>query len=183
VGTVTVEITRVGEEPEIRVPMDLRKALAAAPLAQALWADITPIARRDWILWLSSAKQPETRGRLAALLGGDDKVDAMVEKTRDELRQQRTITVANAGKQDGKADFLVLLSPGSGSNAIAESAKFVSGDEKLKPLTEAIQAAKYHQTFPDETPVKIPRRGTMTCVSSGDCSLVLDLPEDVSSVD
>ena len=43
--TVTVEITRTGEEPETRVPMDLRKALAAAPLAQALWADITPIAR------------------------------------------------------------------------------------------------------------------------------------------
>ena len=61
--TVTVEITRAGEEPETRVPMDLRKALAAAPLAQALWADITPIARRDWILWISSAKQPETRRR------------------------------------------------------------------------------------------------------------------------
>jgi hypothetical protein len=60
---VTVEITRAGEEPETRVPMDLRKALAAAPLAQALWADITPIARRDWILWISSAKQPETRRR------------------------------------------------------------------------------------------------------------------------
>ena len=59
--TVTVEITRAGEEPETRVPMDLRKGLAAAPLAQALWADITPIARRDWILWISSAKQPETR--------------------------------------------------------------------------------------------------------------------------
>ena len=44
--TVTVEITRVGEEPETRVPMDLRKALVAAPLAQALWADITPIAHR-----------------------------------------------------------------------------------------------------------------------------------------
>ena len=59
--TVTVEITRAGEEPETRVPMDLRKALAAAPRAQALWADITPIARRDWILWISSAKQLETR--------------------------------------------------------------------------------------------------------------------------
>jgi hypothetical protein len=44
--TVTVEITRAGEEPETRLPMDLRKALAAAPLAQALWTDITPIARR-----------------------------------------------------------------------------------------------------------------------------------------
>ena len=60
---VTVEVTRAGEEPETRVPMDLRKALAAAPLAQALWADITPIARRDWILWISSAKQSETRKR------------------------------------------------------------------------------------------------------------------------
>jgi hypothetical protein len=59
--TVTVEITRAGEEPETRVPMELRKTLAAAPLAQALWADLTPIARRDWILWISSAKQPETR--------------------------------------------------------------------------------------------------------------------------
>jgi bacteriocin resistance YdeI/OmpD-like protein/uncharacterized protein DUF1905 len=64
--TVTVEITRAGEEPDTRVPTDLRKALRAAPLAQALWADITPIARRDWILWTSSAKQPETRRRRIA---------------------------------------------------------------------------------------------------------------------
>src|SRR5262249_36585542 len=61
--TVTVEITRVGEEPELRVPMDLRKALQAGPSAQALWAQITPMARRDWILWISSAKQEETRRR------------------------------------------------------------------------------------------------------------------------
>ena len=59
--TVTVEITRVGEEPELRVPMDLREALADAPRARALWVEITPMARRDWILWLSSSKQPETR--------------------------------------------------------------------------------------------------------------------------
>ncbi|MGI0080527.1 MAG: YdeI/OmpD-associated family protein [Nitrososphaerales archaeon] len=63
VDMVTVEIMRAGEEPEIRVPMDLRKALAAAPLAQAGWEDITPMARRDWIFSISSAKQPETRRR------------------------------------------------------------------------------------------------------------------------
>jgi hypothetical protein len=61
--TVTVEITRAGEESEMRVPLDLRKALAAAPLAQAGWQDITPMARRDWIFSISSAKQPETRRR------------------------------------------------------------------------------------------------------------------------
>jgi len=59
--TVTMEITRAGEEPEIRVPKDLHQALAAAPLALALWTEITPGARRDWILWLSSAKLLETR--------------------------------------------------------------------------------------------------------------------------
>ena len=48
---------------EIRVPMDLRKALEASPRAQALWADITPIMRRDWILWITTAKQKETRRR------------------------------------------------------------------------------------------------------------------------
>jgi|GEM_PF-107623 hypothetical protein len=63
--TVRMEITRVEEEPETRVPMDLRQALAAAPQAQALWADITPMARQNWIVWISSAKQPETRrGRI-----------------------------------------------------------------------------------------------------------------------
>jgi hypothetical protein len=59
--TVTVEITRIEEEPEIRVPTDLHQALAATPKAQAIWLEITPMARRDWILWLSSGKQPETR--------------------------------------------------------------------------------------------------------------------------
>jgi hypothetical protein len=60
---VTLEITSAGEEPEPRVPADLRKALAAAPKARALWSDITPVARRDWIHWITSAKRPETRAR------------------------------------------------------------------------------------------------------------------------
>lgn len=60
---VTVEITRIGEEKETRMPADLRKTLVAAPKAKALWEDITPIARRDWIFWMISAKQAETRKR------------------------------------------------------------------------------------------------------------------------
>jgi Bacteriocin-protection, YdeI or OmpD-Associated/Domain of unknown function (DUF1905) len=62
-GVVTLEIMSAGEEPESRVPADLRKALAAAPKARVLWSDITPIARRDWIHWITSAKRPETRAR------------------------------------------------------------------------------------------------------------------------
>jgi uncharacterized protein YdeI (YjbR/CyaY-like superfamily) len=52
-----------GEESEPRVPTDLRKSLAATPTARAQWRDLTPIARRDFISWIDSAKQPETRSR------------------------------------------------------------------------------------------------------------------------
>jgi len=48
---------------ELRVPTDLRTALAATPMAKAQWSDLTPIARRDFISWIDSAKQPETRRR------------------------------------------------------------------------------------------------------------------------
>src|SRR6202165_2055261 len=51
------------KESEPRVPTDLRKAFAAAPKAKAKWSDLTPIARRDFISWIDSAKQQETRRR------------------------------------------------------------------------------------------------------------------------
>src|SRR5437667_6618377 len=54
---------RAGEESEPRVPTDLGKALAATPTAKVQWNDLTPIARRDFITWIDSAKQPETRRR------------------------------------------------------------------------------------------------------------------------
>jgi hypothetical protein len=61
---VTLEIAPAGKETEPEVPTDLKKALAvAAPKARALWSDITPNARRDWIHWITSAKQEETRAR------------------------------------------------------------------------------------------------------------------------
>jgi uncharacterized protein YdeI (YjbR/CyaY-like superfamily) len=52
-----------GEASGPRLPTDLRKALAATPVAKARWKDLTPIARRDFISWIDSAKQPETRRR------------------------------------------------------------------------------------------------------------------------
>jgi len=60
---VTLEIAPAAEEPEPAVPADLKKALAAAPKARKLWSDITTVARRDWVHWITSAKQPETRAR------------------------------------------------------------------------------------------------------------------------
>jgi len=60
---VALEITPAANDVEPTVPPDLRKALAAAPRARAAWTDLTPAARRDWIFWITSAKQLETRAR------------------------------------------------------------------------------------------------------------------------
>ena len=50
-----------GKESEPRVPTDLRTALGADPVAKSKWSALTPIARRDFISWIDSAKQAETR--------------------------------------------------------------------------------------------------------------------------
>jgi hypothetical protein len=61
--TVALEVAPVEKEPEPKVPADLRQALAANPAAQATWSDITPVARRDWIAWITSGKKAETRAK------------------------------------------------------------------------------------------------------------------------
>lgn len=63
---VALAFNPVAKEPEPRVPADLRRALADAPAARAVWEDITAVARRDWIQWIVSAKRPETRVRRIA---------------------------------------------------------------------------------------------------------------------
>ena len=76
---VAVEIVPAERAPEPRVPVDLRQALAAAPAARAVWSELTPAARHDWILWITTAKQAATRARRVAgacdrLAGGKRRV-------------------------------------------------------------------------------------------------------------
>lgn len=44
-----------------KIPTDLRKALTSAPEAQKAWDTITPLARNEWICWVTSVKKSETR--------------------------------------------------------------------------------------------------------------------------
>ena len=51
------------EISESKVPTELRKVLVAAQRVEAIWRNLTPIAQRDFITWIESAKQAETRKR------------------------------------------------------------------------------------------------------------------------
>ena len=43
------------------VPMDLRKALSSDRKALALWESLTPLARNEWICWITFVKKDATR--------------------------------------------------------------------------------------------------------------------------
>ena len=43
------------------VPADLKKALTSDPKALALWNSLTPLARNEWICWVTFPKKEETK--------------------------------------------------------------------------------------------------------------------------
>lgn len=61
--SVTVIVEPSKEWPEPEVPADLDEALASDPQANALWVNITPMARWDWLRWIRGTNNRETRSR------------------------------------------------------------------------------------------------------------------------
>jgi uncharacterized protein YdeI (YjbR/CyaY-like superfamily) len=49
------------------MPTDFRRAIEADAIVKGAWADITPLARNEWICWVTSAKKAETRDRRIAV--------------------------------------------------------------------------------------------------------------------
>lgn len=43
------------------LPADLQKAITSTPKALVVWKDITPLARNEWICWVTSGKKAQTR--------------------------------------------------------------------------------------------------------------------------
>lgn len=44
------------------VPGDLGKAIEASPKAKVVWESVTPLAKNEWVCWVTSGKKQETRG-------------------------------------------------------------------------------------------------------------------------
>ena len=60
------------------LPADMRKALAADGAALAAWEDITPLARNEWICWVTIVKKTETR---------NEHVERLVAQLRQGMRR------------------------------------------------------------------------------------------------
>ena len=59
--SVSVAVEPMALWPEPKVPADLAEAFASDPEARRLWMDITPVARWDWIRWIGSTRNRDTR--------------------------------------------------------------------------------------------------------------------------
>ena len=77
-GVVTMAIEPSKAWPEPEVPADLNKALRSDPQAYALWTDITPMARWDWLRWIRSTNNQETRRR---------RIEVALSKLKDDKRR------------------------------------------------------------------------------------------------
>jgi TonB family protein len=106
---------------------------------------------------------PETRRRLTALLSPGEaapEIDRRVE----------TIPAGKLLAEKAAADFYVAQAP---LPAIAE-ARFVRGDDRLRPFTKIVQDLTPASVFPEAAPIKLVRRVTLTCPGqSGECSIEL----------
>ncbi len=60
------------------LPPDIRKALDANASARDAWEDLTPLARNEWICWITSVKKKETR---------DEHVERMVSQLKEGKRR------------------------------------------------------------------------------------------------
>ena len=131
---------------------------------------------------------------MAALAGGDERVDSLVDKFREEPSRQRTTSLGKLLKEGAKAEFFLLFGPapmetdagkpGSPVPAKVMDVKFISGSESLRPMTDALRNARYAVSFPDNTSTRLVRRGILSCsAETRNCVVVLMLPQDVRTVD
>ena len=123
---------------------------------------------------------PDTRAHLILLLGGNEKIDALVEKARLELAQQRTFAMGKLLDAKADANFELLLSPAGadGSTTQVNDVKFLDGSDQLRDFADRLRKIGFGAMFPDASPVKLVQVGTLSCTASGECSFTFALPDD-----
>lgn len=118
------------------------------------------------------------RQKLESVLGDQKKADAEIKKVTGKYDSDTKVDLGALSNEDGKADFAFVFAPGPK----VEGVKFLSGDDKLRALDNKLATVKYPVEFPDSTPTKLVRRGTVTC-KSDECTLTLQAADEVISAE
>lgn len=82
-----------------------------------------------------------------------------------ELAQMRSVKLRGLSQQKGQAEFILIFDGSSRPQRIDYS----EGDAELRKATDALVEGDYHVSFPDNSSIKIVRRGVLSCTSAG-CS-------------
>jgi hypothetical protein len=97
------------------------------------------------------------------------------------------VKVSDAMASDAKtpieAEFYLVFTPDGSRNAQVSEVKFIKGSDSLKAVTSELKKLKYKLVFPDSSPTKIIRRGTLSCTKAGACTLTFVSPDLITSVD
>lgn len=75
---VAGQVTPTKAWPEPELPEDLGSALEDAPDLSEMWAELTPMARWEWVRWVRATRSPQTRER---------RIEASISKLRDGKRR------------------------------------------------------------------------------------------------
>src|SRR6478672_3180450 len=60
---VTLEIEATKKWPEPEIPADVQKGIVDHPATHDLWLDVTPMSRWEWLRWINSTLNPDTRNK------------------------------------------------------------------------------------------------------------------------
>jgi tetratricopeptide (TPR) repeat protein len=117
------------------------------------------------------------REKLETMLGDKKKADNQIQEMSRKFGVIPKVDLGALSKDDGQAEFAFVFAPGK-----VVGVKFLGGDDKLKGLNDKLASLKYPVEFPDTTPTKLVRRGTVNC-KSDDCTLTLVAADEVISAE
>ena len=129
---------------------------------------------------------PEAAESLERLVG-KEKVAELLRSGNVESNSSRTLNLGRPqtnAKGTTEARFYVSLIPGPAGMAQVADIKFISGDDKLKPMAGLLKTGKFGLVFPGERATKVIRRGTLSCKgANGECTFIMITPDSVTSIE
>jgi tetratricopeptide (TPR) repeat protein len=160
IGEHLVEVLQKLGEPRAAASVCAR-GLAAVPSTSS--SDLYKSLGTEWESLKTYLKLPQ----------GGSSIEAASSQGAMWLSDMRTLSIPFHIKLQGNsrtAQFVVSFT----NSSKVDNVTYVSGADELRNATADIAAAKYPQSFPDDTPVRIIRKATLSCsIYMKQCVLIL----------